>query len=139
MTKRYRYITCGTACANDSVNTISAYRLISANSLYRSVDSCIRVELPEDLVLETWRGDGYSTTEYPLPLSRLNTDVLVRVNGKFKVMNELKNVKLYNIYDLMVKKGYHGTHNYGYLTHEQYMKHVKGITKVVERVNRFED
>ena len=57
----------------------------------------------------------------------------------YKLNKRRKNVKLHNIYDLRIKKGYHGTHNYGYLTHEQYMRHVKGITKVVEMANRFED
>ena len=81
--KKYRYISNG--CAKPS-DPISNFRLIGGNQL-KSLDcrfnDVIRVEIPDDMVLEKYACDGYSTTEDTRTLEELKYNVIVRFKDGF--------------------------------------------------------
>lgn len=81
--KKYRYISNG--CAKPS-DPISNFRLIGGNQL-KSLDcrfnDVIRVEIPDDMVLEKYSCDGYSTTEDARTLEELKYNVIVRFKDGF--------------------------------------------------------
>lgn len=81
--KKYRYISNG--CAKPS-DPISNFRLIGGNQL-KSLDcrfnDVIRVEIPDDMVLEKYSCDGYSTTEDVRTLEELRYNVIVRFKDGF--------------------------------------------------------
>ncbi len=74
--KRYRYITCGTCSPTDPV---SNYRLISGTSMAHMSDG-VRIEIPEDMKLEKWSYDCYSTTDDKRLIKNLNPKVMIRIN-----------------------------------------------------------
>lgn len=92
--KRYRYILNGIALGSDS---IADFRLIAANNIKARYNgaSALRVIIPEDLVLEKWSCDSYSTTYDKRTLDELGYDVLIwyKEEKKWKVHNEFKGTK----------------------------------------------
>ncbi|AYP68340.1 hypothetical protein PQE75_gp139 [Bacillus phage vB_BcoS-136] len=88
--KRYRYILCGVVSGTDK---IKYFRLIGASNMksdYKHV--AIRVNIPNDLELEKWSCDTYSTTDDERTLDELGYDVLIwyEKDKKWKIHNELK-------------------------------------------------
>lgn len=79
--KRYRYIYCGTCKIDDKV---SDYRLVSGKG-----SSCIRIDIPSDLELLYYRGDGYSTTYDDRLIKDLNPQAFLYHNGKWVQDNRL--------------------------------------------------
>ena len=85
MGKRYRYITCGLVSPDEHVNK---FRLIGSSNL--AGDDGIRIELPDDIKLEKWSCDSYSTTEDERTIRELNPVVMVRINNKLVHHKELE-------------------------------------------------
>lgn len=121
MKKRYRYITSGIVKATDKV---SNYRLIGINQVYGMSDF-IRIEIPDDLKLEKWSCDCYSTTEDDRTVAEFNPTVMIRVNGEVKADKELTRMFLsgevenMHIMQSMFKRGYTCALRLGYITHKQ--------------------
>jgi len=91
--KRYRYITNGTVLGKDK---ICDYRLIASNNMTQDFKHvALRVNLPDDLVLEKWSCDPYSTTEDERTLDELGYDLLVwnRKKKKWLVHNKFKGTR----------------------------------------------
>lgn len=95
--KKYRYISCGIAKSTDK---ISDFRLIGGSQLFPEERVVLRVIIPDDLKLSKYSCDSYSTTEDPRTLEELGCDVMIRVNGKWIVKNNLKHLSINEIYDL---------------------------------------
>ena len=103
---RHRYIFCGTAKGTDK---ICDYRLLSSCTKY-SCGSFIRVNIPDDMKLDTFPYDGYSTTDDQRTLDELGYDCYFLFNGKWRKFNELKKYPpcewyqvleyIYGLYDL---------------------------------------
>lgn len=86
---KYRYITCGTCKPSDP---ICHFRLIShryIGSVQKEAGSIyIRVRIPDDLQLEKWSCDEYSTTEDTRSIKELGYNYVVTMwNGKRKVLS----------------------------------------------------
>jgi hypothetical protein len=94
MRKRYRYVLNGTAVGE---NKISDFRLIAQNKLNPQYngDVALRVSIPDDLELEKWSCDTYSTTFDERTLDELGYDVLIwhKEKGKWKIHNEFKGTR----------------------------------------------
>lgn len=92
--KEYRYVLCGTALGSEKINT---FRLIAGNMIKPdySGESALRVNIPDDLVLEKLSCDSYSTTQDERTLEELGYDVLIWDKDKKKWIkhNELKNIR----------------------------------------------
>lgn len=93
MRKRYRYILNGIAMGE---HKISDYRLIAATNMtskYKHV--ALRVNIPDDMELEKWSCDPYSTTADNRTLDELGYDVLIwyEEERKWKVHNEFKGTR----------------------------------------------
>jgi hypothetical protein len=91
--KKYRYILCGVVFGTDK---ISDFRLIGASNMksdYKHV--AIRVNIPDDLKLEKWSCDSYSTTTDDRTLDELGYDLLIwhKKDKKWKIHNELKGTR----------------------------------------------
>jgi len=114
--KRYRYILCGIVKEKDP---ISNYRLIGAN-LIAEHDSVIRVNIPDDMKLEKWSCDCYSTTRDARTIETLGYDVLINFNGKWKIRNDLKVYQPHEYHEILKKEGYNISKN-GYLTSDEYV------------------
>lgn len=118
---RYRYITNGTASPYDSLDN---FRLVSGNKLYGEVD-VIRVEIPENIKLDKFICDSYSTTDDKTALKDLNPKVVIRVNGRMKVSTELTKLWLEGIVaphefcEYMGGFGYYINLRFGYITKSQ--------------------
>ena len=111
----YRYITCGIVNPDDPINI---YRLIAGNKIADSGD-CIRVRIPDDMKLTKWSCDSYSGTTDTRTLNELGYDVLVKINGKWIVRNDLKGIQPHAIYEVMDKEGLHPFEDLGYATSER--------------------
>lgn len=114
--RRYRYILSGKVKPKDK---ISDFRLISKNTSPYST-SAIRVFIPDDMELEKWRCDNYSTTSDGRTLEELEYDVLIKVNGKFIKRNDLKKHEPHEYYEILINEGYLIVPKLGYVTVEQY-------------------
>ena len=95
--KKYRYISCGIAKSTDK---ISDFRLIGGNQLFPEERVVLRVVIPDDLKLSKYSCDSYSTTEDPRTLEELGCDVMIRINGRWIIKNNLKHLSINEIYDL---------------------------------------
>ena len=121
MKKRYRYITSGIVEATDKV---SDYRLIGINQVYGMSDF-IRIEIPDDLKLEKWSCDCYSTTEDERTVADFNPTVMIRVNGEVRADRELTKMFLNGeldderISNIMINRGYRHVLRFGYITKAQ--------------------
>lgn len=94
MRKKYRYILNGCVLGKDK---ICDYRLIGGNNIKAPYDGAmaIRVNIPEDLELEKWNCDPYSTTYDERTLDELGYDVLVwdAYKKKWRIFNEFKGIR----------------------------------------------
>ncbi len=101
--KKYRYISCGIAKSTDK---ISDFRLIGGSQLFPEERVVLRVVIPDDLKLSKYSCDNYSTTEDPRTLEELGCDVMIRINGRWIIKNDLKPLSINEIYDLKeIKNG----------------------------------
>ena len=119
---RYRYIT------NDVITpgfAISAYELKAANQITADTMSAVRVAIPKDMPVKYVPAWHCSSTTDERTLDELNYEVIIRVRGRWKVMQELKGVQPFDYHKELKKYGYHKT-GIGYLTHAQYHKFVRG-------------
>lgn len=121
MSKRYRYITCGTCTPDDNV---SDFRLVGPNNL--GDQDGIRIELPSDFELEKWSCDCYSTTNDERKVRDLNPKVMVRVNNRLTCIENLHNAWLNGEVQPHEFGNYLREHNnldgwlkFGFITHEQ--------------------
>ena len=85
---------------------LSDFRLIS--KLAPNEDSIIRVNIPDDVKLSTFPGDGYSTTDCDKTLDELGYDCYIKYRNKWLKTNELKS------YD---PADWHEVLEYGYNIH----------------------
>ncbi|MEC2463390.1 hypothetical protein P9X10_00565 [Bacillus cereus] len=107
MRNKYRYILNGITLGTDP---IGRFRLIAGNNIKPSYDGyiAIRVNIPENLKLEKWSCDPYSTTEDERTLEELGYDVLIwyEKERKWKVHNEFKGIKPCHIQTVRTKDGF---------------------------------
>lgn len=117
---RFRYIRCGHVNYD---GPISEYRLIGGNNLGDSA-SCIRIKLPNLFHMTKYACDSYSTTDDKRSLNEIGYDILVKINGRWVVRNDLKGIQPNKIYHAMIKegRGYTVT-GLGYLTANQYTEY----------------
>lgn len=92
MKQKHRYILSGLCEGTDK---ISDFRLISVNYVRNSTDHAVRVNIPDDLVLEKYSCDSYSTTSDKRKLDELGWDIVVweRRKNKWIVHNELRGIQ----------------------------------------------
>lgn len=83
---RHRYIFCGLVNGEDK---ISNFRLISSCTKY-SLGQLIRVNIPDDLKLNHYSGDSYSTTNDNRTLDELGYDCYIFYKSKWRKFNALK-------------------------------------------------
>lgn len=114
--RRFRYILCGLV---DFDGPISDYRLIGGNNLGDAA-SCIRFKLPELFHMEKYSCDSYSTTDDKRTLNQIGYDVLVKINGRWVVRNDLKGTQPHKIYHVMSKNGYSPVPKLGYVNARQH-------------------
>ena len=92
--KKYRYILNGVALGSDKIGD---FRLIGANNIKPSYHgySALRVQIPDDLELEKWKCDSYSTTRDERTLDELGYDVMLwnEHKKKWEIYNELKGIR----------------------------------------------
>lgn len=109
--KRYRYITCVDTNLDDPV---SKFRLIGGSNMFPSSGwGTIRIEIPDDMVLEKWNCDPYSTTEDTRKIKDLNPCVSVRINGRRVIRNDLLEHTKNDYSTILRNEGYRLT-NEGY-------------------------
>ena len=116
--KRYRYILCGDVSYGDP---ISNFRLIS-NRNY-AISGCIRVEIPDDMVLEKFKYDSYSTTRDQRTLRELGAEAMINTyNGWIIVPGLLDRCKPCGWFQYLPREeGY--IYNWGiYITPKRYKK-----------------
>ena len=82
---KHRYILCGVVWESPE---ICNYRLISKPTY--SLGHLIRVNIPDDLILESYTGDGYSTTDDKRTVYELGCDCYILFNGCWRKFNYLK-------------------------------------------------
>lgn len=95
--KKYRYIGCGIAKSTDR---ISDFRLIGGSQLLEE-RVVLRVIIPDDLKLSKYSCDNYSTTEDTRTLEELGCDVMVWINGRWIIRNDLKHLSINEICDFV--------------------------------------
>ena len=83
---RHRYIFCGLVHPTDP---ISNFRLIKSCRKYNTGEF-IRVNIPDDLKLDHFPYDGYSTTNDTRTLEELGYDCYICFEGRWRKFNELK-------------------------------------------------
>ena len=122
---RHRYIFTGLASGDEP---IKHFRLISSCTKY-SLGSFIRVNIPDDLELDHFPGDGYSTTNDMRSLDQLGYDCYFLFKGEWRKFNELKKYKPCNwfrvleyIYGLYHLDGFNHTDSY-----EEYKKELDDV------------
>ncbi|MBQ3414826.1 MAG: hypothetical protein IJH39_05670 [Clostridia bacterium] len=87
---RHRYIFCGLVYGTDKV---SDFRLISDITKYNLGD-CVRVNIPDDMELNHYPGDGYSTVYYDdRTLDEVGWDCYILYKGRWRKFNYLKQFK----------------------------------------------
>ena len=82
---RHRYIFCGVVWERPE---ICNYRLISKPTY--SHGSFVRVNIPDDLELSHYSGDGYSTTYDKRTIHELGCDCYILYKGRWRKFNYLK-------------------------------------------------
>lgn len=82
---KHRYILCGVVWENPE---ICNYRLISKPTY--SLGSFVRVNIPNDLSLSYYTGDGYSTTDDKRTVHELGCDCYILFKGCWRKFNYLK-------------------------------------------------
>lgn len=86
---RHKYIFSGGVKGSDK---ISDYRLISSIRKY-SLGEVIRVNIPDDLQIDHWKGDLYSTTNDSRTLDELGWDCYILYKGNWRKFDYLKQFK----------------------------------------------
>jgi len=82
--KRYRYIGCGLC---DIDNPIRYFRLLGGNQISSmSISTFIRIEIPDDMELEKYSYDNYSTVQSEIKLRDLNPKVVYYNRKRHKYM-----------------------------------------------------
>ena len=122
---RIRYITCGVANQDEP---ISNFRLIAGCTFgYINACSALRVELPPDLKLIRSKWDRYSTTDDPRTLHQLGAVPVVKIDGRWKRMQELwPAYQPHKWYEVLRKRGLYATlSKRGYLSRAQYQTYLK--------------
>lgn len=129
---KYRYIGNGHCKPTDK---ISDYRLIGGCKLNTlSSSSYIRVHIPDDLMLEKWSCDEYSTTEDTRTIEELGYDIIVKIKGKWKIMtDELQNIMPCDIHKYMHELGFYITKEHGYLSTKDYRKYQDDLQASIEK------
>lgn len=94
---RHKYIFCGIVKGSDK---ISSFRLISSIRKY-SLGEVVRVNIPDDLQIEHWSGDSYSTTSDPRTLDELGWDCYILYKGNWRKFNYLKQFKPCHWYNVL--------------------------------------
>lgn len=85
MSKRYRYIVSGRVTPSDE---ISSYRMLDKQKL-NGFSVATRVTIPDNVKLEKWSCDEYSTWDNSQPsylLKDLDMKIVARLNGEMKVL-----------------------------------------------------
>ena len=82
---KHRYIFSGVVWENPE---ICYYRLISKTTY--SLGQFVRVNIPNDLILTSYSGDGYSTTDDKRTVHELGCDCYILFNGCWRKFNYLK-------------------------------------------------
>lgn len=119
---KYRYITCGTC---RSIDKLSSFRLVGSFKEFRP-SSAIRVTIPDNIKLDRYPYDGYSTTQSNIQIKDLNPIVIVRYNSRMIPNVELTKkwlngeVEPCNFHQWMRGKGYINYLRFGYITKEQH-------------------
>lgn len=121
---RYRYITSGIV---DTNGPISNYRLIASNNLGNS-HSAIRVRIPTDLKLIKYSCDPYSTTEDKRTINQLGYDIIIKLNGKWVVKNDLKGNQQHTFHEILRQQSLYVTLE-GYMTLDKYEKYLDNIKR----------
>jgi hypothetical protein len=85
---KHRYIFCGVVWEDPC---ISNYRLIS-NTKY-SHGQLVRVNIPDDLIIDHYNGDSYSITSDMRSIHDLGCDCYIMYNGKWRKFNWLKKIE----------------------------------------------
>lgn len=128
---KYRYIGNGHCKQTDP---ISNYRLVGACKLHTFLaSSYVRVKIPDDMVLEKWSCDEYSTTDDTRTIQELGYDIVVKINSKWKVMNELKHILPCDISKYMFESGYMITKEHGYLAIDDYKTYHDDLQKAIKK------
>lgn len=115
---RYRYILCGVVNMDDPV---SNYRLIGASAIHGECDM-IRIEIPDDMELEKWSCDNYSTTSDKRLVKDFNPIMLVKINKRWYKKPELNNCQPHLVHEVMEDLGFRPVFHYGYLNKKWYHK-----------------
>lgn len=103
---RYRYITSQTISPAQSV---ASYDLHSANQLTAENMSAVRFAVPRGMNVKYAPAHKCSHTSDERTLDALDYDIIVRMRGRWKVMNELKGVQPYKHADALHAMGYQAT------------------------------
>ncbi len=124
--KRYRYILPDVDFNYD--RPISQFDLLAKNvfSRFNELACCVRICIPDDLVLEKRTYDYYSRTDDPRTLNELGCDVMVKIDGKWVIRNDLKDARLDNLSTVLLRKErllY--TNGLGYVTKGRFQEHHK--------------
>lgn len=122
---RVRYILSGLANPDEP---ISCFRLVAATMLRGDSDhEALRVVLPDDLTLNKYTCDSYSTTEDARTLQELGATPVVKVDGKWTEMPELwPSNPPCEWYHRLRENGLYGTlSERGYLNRERYEEYLE--------------
>lgn len=134
---KHRYIFTGLA---EGYEPISNFRLIARCTKY-NCGQFIRVNIPDNLKLDHYPGDSYSTTEDKRTLNQLGYDCYFLFKGQWRKFNELKKYRpcdwfrvLEYIYGLYSLSGYNYTDDFiEYWKERDDIR--KGIKKFVSESN----
>lgn len=121
--KRYRYILSGVVEAEEP---LSNFRLVAGNKLMGQLDA-IRVTLPDNITLDKCPCDSYSTTEDKRTIGSLDYDVLIRIDDKWKIRNDLKQYQPHEYHRILAKEGLRGAVDRSYLTPDKYKSYIDEI------------
>ena len=122
---RYRYILSGIVNTDES---LSSYRLAGSNNICYS-HSALRVNIPSDLKLDKLSCDSYSTTTDNRTIKELGYDVIIKINGKWVVRNDLKVVQTHEFNSKLIEEGMYTTNNKdGYMTKNRYNRYINKHT-----------
>lgn len=136
MRQKYRYILNGLVSPK---SRICDYRLIAGNQLGEGDgrnSAAIRVCIPDDMKLEKWSCDDYSTTEDERTIEELGYDVVVRINGQFIVRNDLKKYEYHKLSTILQQnEGLYLTTE-GYLDKEHYRDYMNRLDEKIETVRQ---
>lgn len=87
---KHRYIFCGVVWEEPQLKN---YRLLSG--LKYSGGQAIRVDIPDNVILNKCLGDSYSTTDCDKTIHDLGCDCYLLYNDKWRKFNWLKNIEPY--------------------------------------------